>query len=651
MKLSVIIVSYNVKYFLEQALISVRKASEGLDAEVWVIDNNSADGSVQMVEAKFPEVRLISNAGNPGFAKANNQGILESAGEYVLLLNPDTLIAEDTLVRCIEFLDTHPEAGGLGVKMIDGSGQFLPESKRGFPSPWVAFCKTTGLSALFPHSELFNHYYLGRLSENKTHPIEVLSGAFMFMRRSALEKTGLLDEAFFMYGEDIDLSYRLIQSGFKNYYFPETAIIHYKGESTKKGSLNYVRIFYQAMIIFARKHFRGEKARLFVLMLQTAIYFRAGVTVMANLLQRAYLPILDALLLFGGLVWLKNFWASYHFRDPDYYSPLVVYFNFPLYILIWLVAVFFSGGYDRGGGVRKVVRGILVGTVLSAAVYGFLNTEYRSSRALILLGAAWALASMAGIRALLHFFRFGNLNFSSEPLPALAIAGGKGESERTLRLLQEVGARKRYTGRIGDPSTGPEEAYLGPVAELDKWVRVFGIREIIFCEKDIPNKEIISWMEKLGPAVHYRMIAAGSDSIVGSSSRNTAGELYTPDTQFSIALPENRRNKRVFDLCAAALLLLTFPVQWIWVRNRAGLLVQAWQVLLGQKTWVGYGAFHEGRALPALRPGVISPASAWYPEGITPANIRRLDFLYAKNYKTSQDLGLLFRNRKWLGGG
>ncbi|HNG90806.1 MAG TPA: glycosyltransferase family 2 protein, partial [Saprospiraceae bacterium] len=228
MRLSVIIVNYNVRHFLEQALHAVRKAMQGIAGEVWVVDNNSVDGSVQMVREKFPEVHLIANADNPGFAVANNQAIRSSSGEYVLLLNPDTVVEEDSFSKCLSFMDAQPDAGALGVKLIDGSGKYLPESKRGFPSPWVAFCKTFGLSALFPRSRTFNRYYLGHLDENHTHEVDVLVGCFMFMRRAALDRSGLLDEAFFMYGEDIDLSYRIVQAGYRNYYLPDTKIIHYK---------------------------------------------------------------------------------------------------------------------------------------------------------------------------------------------------------------------------------------------------------------------------------------------------------------------------------------------------------------------------------------------------------------------------------------
>lgn len=255
MKLSVVIVNYNVKYFLEQCLHSVEKSIEGIDSEVFVVDNNSVDGSVEMVAEKFPWVKLIANTENTGFSVANNQAIKVSKGEYILLLNPDTLVELDTFAKSVEFMDQHPDAGGLGIKMVDGNGRFLPESKRGLPTPTVAFYKIFGLSSLFPKSKTFGKYHLGYLDNEKTHVVDVLSGAYMMLRRETLDKTGLLDETFFMYGEDIDLSYRITKAGYNNYYYPEARIIHYKGESTKKSSINYVFVFYKAMVIFAKKHF------------------------------------------------------------------------------------------------------------------------------------------------------------------------------------------------------------------------------------------------------------------------------------------------------------------------------------------------------------------------------------------------------------
>lgn len=253
-KVSVIIVNYNVKYFLEQCLYSVHASVAGMDAEIFVVDNHSTDGSLDYLRPKFPEVVFIANEDNPGFAKANNQAIRQCRGEYVLLLNPDTVIGEESLRTLCYFMDEHPAAGGIGVKMLDGHGVFLPESKRAFPSPWVSFCKIFGLSRLFPRSPIFARYSLPYLDADKQHKVDVLAGAFMLIRHDALDKVGMLDEAFFMYGEDIDLSYRLVLGGYKNYYMPER-ILHYKGESTKHGDMKYIRAFYGAMLIFFKKYY------------------------------------------------------------------------------------------------------------------------------------------------------------------------------------------------------------------------------------------------------------------------------------------------------------------------------------------------------------------------------------------------------------
>ena len=259
MQLSVIIVNYNVKYFLEQCLCSVQKAVQGLNAEVFVVDNASTDGSKEYLAQKFSAVQFIWSNENLGFAKANNLALQKAKGEFVLFLNPDTIVAEDSFTSCISFFQSHATAGALGVHMIDGSGNFLPESKRAFPSSAASFYKLSGLSSLFPRSKTFAHYHLGHLSAHETHEVEVLSGAFIMVRKEVLEQTGGFDESFFMYAEDIDLSYRITKaehaSGFyKNYYFSGTTIIHFKGESTQKSSATYTRRFYKAMLQFVNKY-------------------------------------------------------------------------------------------------------------------------------------------------------------------------------------------------------------------------------------------------------------------------------------------------------------------------------------------------------------------------------------------------------------
>lgn len=273
MILSVVIVSYNVKYFLEQCLSSLKKSIDGLSlpdgsTEVFIIDNASTDGSPDFLEPLFPDFHFIRNNENSGFAKANNLVIPRCNGEFILFLNPDTILAEDSLDICISFFRSHADAGAVGVRMIDGSGRFLRESKRGFPYPAASFFKMTGLARLFPRSKVFSSYYMGHLDEDRVQTVDVLSGAFMVIKKTVLNITGGFDEQFFMYAEDIDLSFRINQAGFKNYYLPATTIIHFKGESTKK-DIRYVKMFYAAMLLFIKKHFRNKSFsfRLYMLML------------------------------------------------------------------------------------------------------------------------------------------------------------------------------------------------------------------------------------------------------------------------------------------------------------------------------------------------------------------------------------------------
>ena len=390
MKLSVIIVNYNVKYFLEQCLISVFKSLKGIDGEVFVVDNASADGSCQMVKQRFPRVLLVENKENYGFSYANNQALRLAKGEFVLLLNPDTVVEEHTFSRCITFMRQHPDAGSMSVKMIDGKGKFLPESKRAMPSPMVSFYKIFGLSRLFPRSRIFARYHLGHLDEDETNEIEILPGAFMFIRREALDKAGLLDEAFFMYGEDIDLSYRIMNSGYKNYYYPDTTIIHYKGESTKKGSINYVLVFYKAMMIFARKHFSKKNASLYIFLIYIAIYFRAGLSIMKRFFNRLLQPTIDAAIMATGFAIILQFWERYKFSSADVYPDKVVTILAVSYIGVWLVSNWLYGAYDRPQKVFAATKGIALGTLIILAMYALLPNYMRFSRAILLLSAIWS---------------------------------------------------------------------------------------------------------------------------------------------------------------------------------------------------------------------------------------------------------------------
>ena len=656
MKLSVIIVNYNVCYFLEQALLSVRRAVEklGQPVEVFVVDNNSADGSVAMVRARFPEVILMANHDNPGFSKGNNQALRRAIGQYQLLLNPDTVVEEDTFRACCEFMDAHPTCGGLGVKMLDGQGHFLPESKRALPTPAVAFYKMFGLARLMPKSRTFGRYHLGFLDKDETHRVEVLSGAFMLLRKVALDEVGLLDEDYFMYGEDIDLSYRLTRGGWLNYYFPGTRIIHYKGESTKRTSVNYVFVFYRAMVIFARKHFAPGRAGLFSLLINAAIWLRAGAAVAERLLRRAAPRLLDAGLIWGGMYFLKTYWERNHKFVPGDYPPRYMAMAVPAYILVWLISAYLSGGYDQPVRTSRIVRGVAVGTLLISAASNFLDA-WRFSKALIILGGVWAVTALVGRQLLAHFLQYKNLRLSERHQKNIAIVGSGPESQRVRQLLEAAHVSARVIGYVSvDEEPAPDSmesspAYqftnspLGELRQLADIIRLYGLNELIFCGKDLPASQIIALMLSLpaDPPVAYKILPEDSQYIIGSSSKDAPGDYYTLNIELNLNQPQKARAKRLLDVLTSAGLLLLAPLL-IWFQpKKTGFLRNCGAVLLGRRTWVGLRHTPgPARSVPA----VVSPADAANAAApLTEVTKRRLELLYAKDYEPGMDLTVLWR--------
>ena len=267
---SVIIVSYKVRHYIEQCVDSVLRSLP--DAQIIIVDNRSDDGSAEFLAARFPQATVIANSENLGFGKANNMALAHASGRYVLFLNPDTVVAGRTIPGCVEFMDSHPEAGAVGVRMQYGNGCFAPESRRSVPTPSVSFFHMSGLGRLFPGSRLFARYHLTYIDRDQPCGVEVVSGAYMFVRKEALDRTGGFDETFFMYGEDIDLSYRILKAGYENRYLP-LPIVHYKGESTVKTSYRYAKVFYDAMQIFYDKHFRHYSG-LFSLLVRVVLGIR-----------------------------------------------------------------------------------------------------------------------------------------------------------------------------------------------------------------------------------------------------------------------------------------------------------------------------------------------------------------------------------------
>lgn len=647
--ISIIIVNYNVRFFLEQALRSVFKATGDLSVQVWVVDNASSDDSMDMVKQKFPTVQIIENKDNVGFARANNMALNQSNADYVLLLNPDTLLEESSLSKCFHFMENNPTAGALGVRMIDGTGHFLPESKRGIPTPWVAFCKTFGLSALFPSTILFNTYHLGFLSEFETAEAPVLSGAFMFIRMEALQKAGLLDEDFFMYGEDIDLSVRILQAGYKNYYVPETTIIHYKGESTRKGTVNYVRIFYQAMILFAEKHFAGKNRRLYVFLLHTAIYLRAFGTLIGSFFKKTGLPMLDGLLTYLGLVILQFYWGWYRFSDENYYDARFFIVNAPLYVVIWITMLFFSGAYDKKISPKSILSSLLIGSLIIAAIYGFFEPAYRNSRALILLGTLWSAISIVGSRFLLfsHFRR----DFFKQGKKRFLIVGSLNEGLRTQKLLDAVGFNAYALGIVSPfELKAISSPFLGGINDLDDICRINQIDDLIFCSKDVTSTQIMYWMSKMGGKYQFRIMQESNASIISSYSKNDPGELFTYRIHLNLADTRFLKQKRVFDVIICLVYLMLVPFFILLQRKSISKRRGEWlAVLKGERTWIGYGKEMMGdeqQYLPPIPEGVLTLTDIAYAvtkETLSKEKILGEHLIYARHYTFNTDVNKMFQ--------
>ena len=526
-----IIVNYNVREFLKQALSSVCRARGSLEMEIIVVDNNSVDGSPDLVANEFPEVSLICNTTNLGFGAANNAAIRDSRGRYLLILNPDTIVQEDTLATLVHFLDRHPGAGAAGCKILNPDGTFAPESRRAFPTPEVAFYRMSGLSKLFPGSKRFGRYNMTFLPPDEASEVDALSGSCMMVRRAALMSSitpesaatrtadelsrtkpdRLFDEAFFMYGEDLDLCFRIQAAGWKIYYTPSTQIIHYKGESTRKGDLLYVRLFYGAMLHFAQKHFR-QRSVVFRLALRLGIMGRAAASAAKRGMKAAVLPALEFIIVYLSVVIV----AAVRFDD----SPTALDARFllttpVLYAAATVVGIRLTGGYKRGRKrLRPVIAGLLTALIIVSALSFFIKA--------IAFSRFVVLVSLVPATVLLSAERLAGNRRRRSPVRALVV----GDGLEAARLEKMVASHLRPPFSVVGYATLESNhshpdlpvSQLGTVGQLRDIIRVWNIDEVIFATSGLQNRTVMSLMSTLGDLpVEFKTFIERGNYVIGKA--------------------------------------------------------------------------------------------------------------------------------------
>lgn len=666
MDISIVIVSYNVREFLRGALDSVKRSlvAGGLSGEVFVVDNASRDGSAEMVRSAYPDVTLFASDQNLGFGKANNLAMKRATGDYLLLLNPDTILGEDTLRTMVDFMRSHPDAGLAGCKLLNADGSFQISCRRGFPTPWASFTKLFGFSTFFPKSPWFAQYNLTYKSIDDTYEVDAISGAFMVLSRKAYEATQGFDESFFMYGEDLDLCYRVKETGQKVYYVHSTSTVHFQGESTRRSVINEVKVFYEAMHIFVRKHYGSNV--LFTLLLRLGISARTVIAFAKKHRGALFMLGGDIALTMISVLLVTRYMLGSIFGLPRIDYPWAVIVPAVVTaIVLSMVGAYATGERRRSRPVLLAMPAVLI--VLSSLTYFF--KEIPSSRSLVLLMTAVSGMLMVLFRFMMRWvdrIRFGGEGSARPALRNTVIVGTGSESERIAGLLLSSGFARRYRllgfidrdlSRIGtEVMTGiPIKGDLGMLARI---VRDERISQVIFPAEGISYSEMLAAMhsisgEDLTFEVSFNVVPQASDVLLSRSKIELIRPPESPEAltlmplEYNIQKMSHRFAKRLMDIIGATVAYPFVLAGAAVVRTEGAkhLASELGEVLRGKRSLVGIKAVDSGQ-LPLAKTGMVSlcdVAGGPVSGVLRTEDIEQMNLYYARHHSLGMDLEILLR--------
>ena len=656
LQLSIIIVNYNVRDFLHQALRSLDKARAGLKSEVIVVDNASGDGSVDMIRSRFPKIHLIANNINVGFAKANNLALKAAKGEFCLLINPDTVVQEDTLRIMLDFFREHPEVGLAGCKILNPDGTFELACRRSFPTPWVAFTKLFGLASLMPKSKVFGRYNLTYLDPEKSYEVDAISGSFMMVRRDVVQSVGGLDEEFFMYGEDLDWCYRIQHAGWKISYVPSTSIIHYKGESTRRSSLNEIQTFYEAMHLFVKKH--HGRSNVLARTLKIGISITAQAALIKSLLRPMKYALIDFLLVPISMLCAEFIWRGNVFMYPSYAYPIV--FVVPATIVVGVL--YTSGVYTtRTMSLSRSIVAVFISYFIISTLIAFFRT-YAFSRMIVVISGILCAFLIPGWRVAMRASGKVRVGGRKSVLGKRTLIVGTDSSAQQLlnKLRRYVAGDYEIIGfvdatmeRVG--KTFNDVPIVGSFENVAKVAKQYKISDMIFSPQSISYTNILGMIsETREQSINFHLVPSTMDVIIGKGSVDSLNELPLVQISYNIEQPLHRLTKRLFDLVISGLLLISvYPIFELVVRigskRSTGLIHSLPSVFKGSLSLVGPSGDRKGsthRNLYIGKPGLAGMVQLQGNRNLSNEEIDQLNLYYARNQSVMLDIEILLKT--WL---